>query len=47
MDCEHRAIVDGNKKGYGDELFGTLQAIMQGLALFNIFINELGESAVC
>lgn len=46
MDCEHRAIVNGNKQGYGEELFGALQAVMQGLALFNIFINELGESAV-
>lgn len=46
MDCEHWAIVDENKQGYGEELFGALQAVMQGLALFNIFINELGESAV-
>lgn len=47
MDCEHRAIVDGNKQGYGEELFGALQAVMQGLALFNIFINELGECSQC
>lgn len=46
MDCEDQAIVDGNKQGYGEELFGALQAVMQGLALFNIFINELGKSAV-
>lgn len=46
MDCEHRAIVNGNIQGYGEELFGTLQAVMQGLALFNTFINDLGEGAV-
>lgn len=45
MDCEHRAIVNGNIRGYGEELFGALRAVMQGLALFNIFINKLGEGA--
>lgn len=46
MDCKHRAIVNGNIRGCGEELFGALQAEMQGLDLFNIFINELGEGAI-
>ena len=45
MDCKHRAIVNGNIRGYGEELFRALQAEIQGLVLFNIFINELGEGA--
>lgn len=46
MDCKHRAIVNGNIRGYGEELFRALQAEIQGLVLFNIFINELGEGAI-
>lgn len=46
MDCKHRAIVNGNIRDYGEELLGALQAEIQGLDLFNIFINELGEGAI-
>lgn len=46
MDCKHWATVNGNIWGYGEELFRALQAEMQGLALFNIFINELGEGTI-
>lgn len=45
-DCEHWAIINGNIWSYREELFGALQAVMQSLALFNIFINDLGEGAV-
>lgn len=48
MDCEHWAIVNGNILGYREELFGALRAVMQGLALFNIFITSLERvQSVC
>lgn len=46
MGWEHWAVSNRHTRGCGQELFGTPQAVMQDLALFNIFINDLEEGAV-